>query len=83
MSDPHAVLAGNRAPLERKLFDYANSQRKRTYADLFIANHFQLAKDENGRPTAHMMGDARSVEIEDDGSVAVPIVAMVFGLPQR
>ena len=81
VSELHEVLAGTRAPLEKKLFDYANTQRKRTYADLFIASKFQIAKDENGRPTAHMMGDARSVEIEDDGSVSVPCVAMLFGLP--
>ncbi len=80
VSELHEVLSGHRAPVEKKLFDYANAQRKRTYADLFITTRFQLAKDENGRPTAHMMGDARSVEIEDDGSVTVPCVAMLFGL---
>src|SRR5215475_4067620 len=71
VSELHEVLAGNRAPLEKKLYDYANEQRKRTYADLFITTRFQIGKDENGRPIAHMMGDARSVEIEDDGSVNV------------
>ncbi|HEX4512996.1 MAG TPA: serine protease, partial [Polyangiaceae bacterium] len=81
VSELHEVLSNVRSPLEKKLFDYANTQRKRTYADLFIANRFQIAKDENGRPTAHMMGDARSVSIDDDGSVAVPCVAMLFGLP--
>lgn len=81
VSELHEVLANRRAPLEQKLFAYANEQRKRTYADLFIANRFQIAKDENGRPIAHMMGDSRSVSIDEDGSVEVPCVAMVFGLP--
>ncbi len=81
VSELHEVLANRRAPLEKKLFDYANVQRKRTYADLFIATRFQIAKDENGRPIAHMMGDSRSVAIDDEGNVDVPCVAMLFGLP--
>ena len=81
VSELREVLAGRRSPVEKKLFDYANTQRKRTYADLFIANRFQMSKDEAGHPMAHMLGDARSVAIEDDGSVEVPVVAMLFGLP--
>jgi S1-C subfamily serine protease len=81
VSELREVLAGRRSPLEKKLFDYADSQRRRTYADLFIASRFQLGKDEAGRPMAHMLGDARSVAISDDGSVEVPAVAMLFGMP--
>jgi S1-C subfamily serine protease len=81
VSELRAVLAGQRPPLEKLLFDYANTQRKRTYADLFIASRFQMGKDEAGRPMAHMLGDARSVAIDDDGSVEIPAVAMLFGLP--
>lgn len=81
VSELREVLAGHRSPLEKKLFDYAGTQRKRTYADLFIANRFEMTKDEAGRPLAHMLGDARSVAIGDDGSVEVPAVAMLFGLP--
>jgi S1-C subfamily serine protease len=81
VSELHEVLEGHRSPLEKHLFDYANEQRKRTYADLFIANRFQIAKDENGRPIAHLMGDSRSVAIDDQGSAEVPVVAMLFGLP--
>lgn len=81
VSELREVLAGHRSPLEGKLFEYANSQRRRTYADLFIANRFQIGKDEQGRPMAHMLGDQRSVAIADDGSVDVPAVAMLFGLP--
>jgi S1-C subfamily serine protease len=78
----HEVLAGTRAPVEKKLVDYANEQRRRTYADLFITDRFQISKDENGFPNAHMMGDARSIAIDDDGNVDVPCVAMLFGLPR-
>ncbi len=81
VSELHEVLANRRAPLEKKLFEYANKERRRTYADLFITNRFQISKDENGRPNAHLAGDARSVAIEDDGSVEIPCVAMLFGLP--
>ena len=82
VSEVREVLAAHRSPLEKKLFDYANHERKRTYADIFIASRFQMTKDEGGRPMAHMLGDARSVAIGDDGSVEVPAVAMLFGLPQ-
>jgi S1-C subfamily serine protease len=81
VSELREVLAGHRSPLEKKLFDYASAQRQRTFADLFIASRFQIGKDEQGRPMAHMLGDARSVEIADDGSVEVPAVAMLFGFP--
>jgi len=81
VSELHEVLANHRAPLEAKLFEYANEQRKRTYADLFIANRFQLGKDENGRPVAHLMGDSRAIAIDEDGSASIPVVAMLFGLP--
>ena len=81
VSELHEVLAGTRAPVEKKLVDYAAEQRKRLYADLFITDRFQIAKDENGQPNAHMAGDARSVSIDDDGTVDVPCVAMLFGLP--
>ncbi len=82
VSELHEVLAGHRAPLEKKLFDYANVERKKTYADLFITDRFQITKDETGRPNAHMAGDARSVSIDDEGTVDVPCVAMLFGLPE-
>jgi S1-C subfamily serine protease len=76
------VLAGTRSPLEHKLFEYANRERLKTYADIFITDRFQISKDETGRPNAHMAGDARSVSIDDDGNVDVPCVAMLFGLPR-
>lgn len=82
VSELHEVLAGRRAPLERRLFEYANQQRLRTYADLFITKGFEISKDENGIPNAHIMGDERSVSINDDGTAKVPCVAMVFGLPR-
>ncbi|HSQ66128.1 MAG TPA: serine protease [Polyangiaceae bacterium] len=81
VSELHEVLGGRRAPLEKTLAKYANEQRQKTYADLFITSRFQLTTDENGRPNAHMMGDARSVDIDDDGNVDVPCVAMLFGFP--
>jgi S1-C subfamily serine protease len=81
VSELHEVLAGRRSPLEKKLFDYANEQRKRTYADLFIANRFQIGKDETGRPAAYLVGDSRSIAIDEDGNVDVPCVAMLFGIP--
>jgi len=82
VSSLREVLAGNRAPLEKRLFEYANRERLKTYADIFITDRFQISKDEAGKPNAHMAGDARSVSIDDDGNVDVPCVAMVFGLPR-
>lgn len=81
VSELHEVLAGRPAPIEKTLFDYANAQHRRTYADLFVTDRFLVTKDEHGRPIAHLMGDAKSVNINDDATATIPIAAMLFGLP--
>jgi S1-C subfamily serine protease len=81
VSELHAVLDGHAAPIEKTLFDYASAQHQRTYADLFVTDRFMVTKDEHGRPIAHLMGDAKSVDIDKDDTATIPVAAMLFGLP--
>lgn len=74
------VVAGHAHPLEAKLADYAKSQRGRTYADLFIANDLSVYTDPHKMLTASIRGQQRLVKAHD-GHAAVPVAAMVFGLP--
>ena len=81
VSELHEVLEGRPAPIEKVLFDYASAQHQRTYADLFVTDRFLVTKDEHGRPIAHLMGDAKAVDIDKDDTAAIPVAAMLFGLP--
>lgn len=80
LSELRETCLGHAAPVEATMAAYAREQRKRRWADLFVTNQFQVSRDEQDQPVASIVGNARDLEIADDGSVQVPAVAMLFGL---
>ncbi len=80
VSELHAVVDGKPLPIEKTLSDFANAQRQRTYADVFVTEKFVTTTDPGGRPMAHMMGMTDSVQLDDDHTADIPVVALLFGL---
>ncbi len=80
VSELHAVVEGKPLPLEKTLSDFANAQRQRTYADVFVTEKFVTTTDPGGRPMAHMMNMTDAVDMEDDHSATIPVVGLFFGL---
>ncbi len=78
VSELHEVLAGHPPPIQKALLAYAKKERTRVFADLFITSKFQIKKDEDGHPVAHIVGDTRSIQIGDP-QTTIPAVAMLFG----
>jgi S1-C subfamily serine protease len=75
------VEAAHAPDVQKKLADYAQKQRGRVWADIFITDRLSVSRDPNDQQIAHIMGDARMLEAKTDGT-RIPAVAMVFGLPK-
>ena len=75
------VEAGHAPEVQKKLADYAQKQRGRVWADIFITDRLSVSRDPNDQQVAHIMGDARMLEAKADGT-RIPAVAMIFGLPK-
>jgi S1-C subfamily serine protease len=80
VSELRDVAQGHPPPIEAKMAVYAKKQRERQYADVFITDRLSVTRDANDQQVAAIMGDAHSIDIDDDGRVKVPAVAMLFGL---
>lgn len=75
------VVAGHPPAVEATMAAYAQKQRARVYADLFITDRFSVGRDPNGQQTAEIFGNARLVPALPDDA-RIPVVAMLFGLPK-
>jgi hypothetical protein len=82
LEDLRATFEHKPHPLQPIMFAYAKTQRARQYADLFITDRLDVERDVHDNQVASFMGNARDIEIDDDGSVKIPALAMMFGLPQ-
>jgi S1-C subfamily serine protease len=81
ISEIRAAMAGAEAPVVAKMATYAKEQRAKQWADVFVTDKLAVSRDDEDQPVAYLAGNARSVDVEDDGRVHIPAVAMVFGLP--
>ncbi len=81
VSELKEVEASKPNPVEPTLAAYAKAQSSKLYGDLFITDRVIVGRDENGLPSASLMGNARVIEA-DVKDTAVPCVAMLFGLPE-
>jgi hypothetical protein len=75
------VQAGHAPVVQKTLADYAQKQRGRVWADVFITDRLSVSRDPNDQQVAHIMGDARMLEARSEGT-RIPAVAMIFGLPK-
>jgi S1-C subfamily serine protease len=80
-SELRDVVAGRPAPIEATMAAYAKEQRGRQWADVFITDRLSVSRDDVDQPVAAIFGNARSIDVADDGQVRIPAVAMLFGLP--
>ena len=74
------VIAGHPPTMEKVVADYANKQRMRSYADIFITDRLSVGRDPGGQQVAHIFGNAKTLETDKD-SPRIPCVAMMFGVP--
>lgn len=75
------VEASKPNAVESKLAAYAKAQAGRLYGDLFITDRVVVGRDENGLPSASLMGNSKVIDA-DPKDTKVPCVAMLFGLPE-
>ncbi len=75
------VEASKPNPVEPILAAYAKAQSSKLYGDLFITDRVIVGRDENGLPSASLMGNATVIQADAKDTV-VPCVAMLFGLPE-
>jgi S1-C subfamily serine protease len=80
LSDLREVTLGHPAPIETKLAAYAREQHTKKWADVFVTDGLNVSRDEQDQPTAQIFGNAKEIDMGDDGQVHVPAVAMIFGL---
>ncbi|MEO7112758.1 MAG: serine protease [Polyangiaceae bacterium] len=81
VSELKDVAASKPNPVQPALAAYAKAQSSKLYGDLFITDRVIVGRDENGLPSASLMGNARVIEA-DVKDTAIPCVAMLFGLPE-
>jgi S1-C subfamily serine protease len=79
LSEIRAATLGQPAPIESKLAAYAREQHGKKWADVFVTDGFNVARDAQDQPIAEIVGNAREIDVDDDGRVRVPAVAMLFG----
>lgn len=75
------ALAGKPPSLEATLAAYAKDQRSKQWADIFVTDRISVARDDEDQPVASLVGNAREIDVGEDGDVRIPAVAMLFGLP--
>ena len=78
-SELRSVINGQPHPLQAVVASYANQQRSKVWADLFITDRMAVSRDANGQPVAHISGNAKTVSA-DSGEARIPCAAMLFGL---
>ena len=81
-SEIRETLAGHEAPAVAKMAAYAKEQRARQWADVFVTDKLLVSRDDQDQPVASLAGNQRAVEVDEDGHVHIPAVAMLFGLPE-
>lgn len=59
---------------------YAKEQRTKQWADIFVTDRISVARDDQDQPVASLVGNAREIDVGDEGDVRIPAVAMLFGL---
>ncbi len=74
------VALGHAPPIEAIMAAYAKDQRNRKWADIFVTDRLSVARDAQDQPVAAIYGNAREVDVDDDGRARIPAVAMLFGL---
>src|ERR1700722_2253316 len=74
------VTLGHAPPIEATMAAYAKDQRNKKWADIFVTDHLSVSRDDDDQPVAAIYGNAHDVDVDDDGTVRVPAVAMLFGL---
>jgi S1-C subfamily serine protease len=74
------VTLGHAPAIEATVAAYAKEQRDKKWADIFVTDHLSVERDDEDQPVAAIYGNAREVDVEDDGRVRIPAVAMLFGL---
>ncbi len=74
------VTLGHPPAIEATMAAYAREQRDKKWADIFVTDRLSVSRDAEDQPVAAIYGNAREVEVEDDGRVRIPAVAMLFGL---
>jgi hypothetical protein len=71
---------GHAPPVEAIMAAYAKEQRNKKWADIFVTDRVSVARDAQDQPVAAIYGNAKEVDVDDDGTVTIPAVAMMFGL---
>lgn len=80
VADIREVLARRSAPIEQKLAEYAKKRDSETRATLFITRNFSVHRDPQMLTTAAIVGNDRTIVMENDDTVRIPVLAMMFGL---
>jgi len=78
VSELRDAIAGNPAPIQKTLRDYADKQRKRTYADIFLTDKFAVMRDENAQTVAALQGNLKSIRAPLGEATRLPCAAMIF-----
>jgi S1-C subfamily serine protease len=74
------ALAGKPPSIEAAMAAYAKDQRSKQWADIFVTDRISVARDDEDQPVASLVGNAREIDVGEDGDVRIPAVAMLFGL---
>ena len=80
LSEIREVALGHPPAMEAVMAAYAKEQRNKQWADIFVTDHLEVARDDQDQPVATIFGNAKEVDVEDDGKARIPAVAMLFGL---
>ena len=75
------ALAAKPPAAEAAISAYAKDQRSKQYADIFVTDRISVARDDEDQPVASLVGNAKEIDVGEDGDVRIPAVAMLFGLP--
>lgn len=80
LSELREATLGKPAAAEATMAAYAQEQRTKQWADIFVTDHLSVARDAEDQPVAAIYGNAKAVDVGEDDRVRIPAVAMLFGL---
>ena len=80
LSELREATLGHPAASEATMAAYAQEQRKKQWADIFVTDHLSVARDAQDQPVAAIYGNAKAIDVGEDSGVRIPAVAMLFGL---